>query len=135
MHGFDPLEEDLGDERAGRVTNPAPTPQELSMNEITLHGHVGNPPRIYHSGSGQSAVRFSLGVSDGYYDRRTGQWRNAPTVWHEVAVFGPLAEHVYDSLMAAEPGTSTRGRPARGLSAGAGPSPAATSGCAEHDRR
>jgi single-strand DNA-binding protein len=74
------------------------------MNEITIHGHVGNTPRIFHSGAGQAAVRFSLAVSNGYYDRRSGQWRDAPAVWHDVVAFGELANHVYDTLTAAEKG-------------------------------
>jgi single-strand DNA-binding protein len=71
-------------------------------NEVTLHGRIGDVPKLHATGTGGSAVRFSLAVDDSFYDSRTSQWRKAPTVRFEVVVFGGLADNVYDSLMASE---------------------------------
>ena len=69
------------------------------MNEITIHGHLGAAPKISHSKTNNTAiVTFSVAVSDGYYDRARNRWVDRPTVWHNVVVFGELANHAFDSL-------------------------------------
>ena len=69
------------------------------MNEITVHGRLGAAPKISHSKTDTAIVTFSVAVSDGYYDRARNRWVDRPTVWHNVVVFGELANHAFDSLV------------------------------------
>ena len=71
-------------------------------NTITLRGRPGEAPKLIASGERSTAVGLRLAVDDGYYDRQTGRWVERPTIWHDVIVFGALAENTFDSLMDSE---------------------------------
>ena len=66
------------------------------MNEITLTGNVGQI-RSNQTRSGDTVLSFSLGVNDRERDG-SGEWRDAPTVWHQVVVFGRTAENALASI-------------------------------------
>ena len=69
------------------------------MNEVTLIGNLTADP-VYRVAeqSGRGVVRFDIAVNRRRFDRDTQDYRDLPTVYHRVVAFGPLADHVSDSL-------------------------------------
>lgn len=61
------------------------------MNTITLHGTVGRDPELKYSQGGKAMLTFSVADSHGKDDRKT-------TTWHNILVFGTLAENVANSI-------------------------------------
>jgi single-strand DNA-binding protein len=69
------------------------------MNEITIHGNVGNAPKIAHGrNNGTAVVNFAVAINSRRFDRARGEWISRPTVWRDVVVFGDLASNVYDTI-------------------------------------
>lgn len=64
-----------------------------SVNKAILVGHVGKDPVIKTFSSGDKVANFSIATSDSWRDKNTGE-RKEKTDWHNVAVFGNLAEVV-----------------------------------------
>ena len=69
------------------------------MNEITLVGNLTADP-VYRVAeqSGRGVVRFDIAVNRRRFDRDTNDYVDLPTVYHRVVAFGPLADHVNESL-------------------------------------
>src|SRR5690625_1214241 len=61
-------------------------------NRITITGHLGADAELRFTDSGRPVLNFSVG--DGKSRRgEGGDWVEVrPTIWHRVAVWGPLAE-------------------------------------------
>lgn len=57
------------------------------MNTITVIGNVGRDPELRYANSGTAVLKFS--VADNY-----GRDDNKRTSWHNVTVFGEMAENV-----------------------------------------
>lgn len=57
------------------------------MNTITVIGNVGRDPELRFANSGTAVLKFS--VADNY-----GRDDNKKTSWHNVTVFGEMAENV-----------------------------------------
>ncbi len=57
------------------------------MNNITVIGNVGRDPELRYANSGAAVLKFS--VADNY-----GRDDNKKTSWHNVTVFGEMAENV-----------------------------------------
>lgn len=57
------------------------------MNTITVIGNVGRDPELRYANSGAAVLKFS--VADNY-----GRDDNKRTSWHNVTVFGEMAENV-----------------------------------------
>ena len=57
------------------------------MNTITVIGNVGRDPELRYANSGAAVLKFS--VADNY-----GRDDNKKTSWHNVTVFGEMAENV-----------------------------------------
>ncbi|MEE6280413.1 single-stranded DNA-binding protein [Georgenia sunbinii] len=72
-------------------------------NLITLRGRVGTEPSIHITAAGRQVVNFRLGSTSGFMDPVTRQWRDKPTEWFTVKVWGPAGDNVTSSL--------TRGTP------------------------
>ena len=63
----------------------------MSLNRVTLIGHLGQNPELRHlPTSGQPVTSFSVATDEVYTDK-LGQ-RQERTDWHNVVVFGKLAE-------------------------------------------
>lgn len=60
-------------------------------NHITITGNLGKDPEARITTSGKTVVEFTVG--DSY-----GKDQNKKTTWHNVVVFGELAEHVANSV-------------------------------------
>lgn len=71
----------------------------MSINRAILLGNVGHPPEIRAIPNGEDRVAtFSLGTTDRWRDRTTGEWRQT-TEWHQVVCHNQtlvkiIAEHV-----------------------------------------
>jgi len=69
------------------------------MNEVTLVGNLTADP-VYRVAeqSGRGVARFDIAVNRRRFDKDAGDYKDLPTVYHRVVAFGPLADHVNDSL-------------------------------------
>ncbi|MBC3189466.1 single-stranded DNA-binding protein [Pseudonocardia sp. C8] len=73
------------------------------MNEITLAGNLGKTPElVFSERTGEAVLRFSIACNDRYFDRQSGEWRDAKPVWTDVVAFGALAENAANSLAAGD---------------------------------
>ena len=62
----------------------------MSVNKVILVGNVGKDPEIRHLDSGVAVASFSLATSESY-NAKNGE-RVTTTEWHNIVVWGPLAE-------------------------------------------
>ena len=62
----------------------------MSLNRVTIIGHLGQDPEIRQLASGQAVGRFSVATDELYTDKE-GK-RQERTEWHQVVVFGRVAE-------------------------------------------
>ena len=69
------------------------------MNEVTLVGNLTADP-VYRVAeqSGRGVARFDIAVNRRRFERDSQDYKDLPTVYHRVVAFGPLADHVKDSL-------------------------------------
>lgn len=64
-----------------------------SLNKAILIGNLGKDPEIRNSKDGGQIANFSLATSEVWNDKATGE-KKEKTEWHNVVVFGRLAEIV-----------------------------------------
>jgi single-strand DNA-binding protein len=64
----------------------------MSVNKVILLGNVGNDPEIKVFDNGNKVANFSLATSE-KWKNKDGEQQEA-TEWHNVAVFGKLADIV-----------------------------------------
>ena len=62
----------------------------MSLNKVTLIGHLGQDPELRNLPSGQAVGRFSVATDEPYTDKE-GK-RQEHTEWHQVVTFGKVAE-------------------------------------------
>ena len=69
----------------------------MSLNRVTLIGHLGQDPELRHlPTSGQPVTSFSVATDEAYTDKQ-GQ-RQERTDWHHIVVFGKAAESCKEYL-------------------------------------
>ena len=61
------------------------------MNNITIVGNAGKPIELKYGQSGLAQGTFSVATTSGKDDKKV-------TVWHNVTVFGQMAEHAASSI-------------------------------------
>ena len=61
------------------------------MNNITVIGNVGRDPELRYANSGTAVLKFSVADTVGKDD-------NKKTTWHDITVFGEMAENVGSAL-------------------------------------
>jgi single-strand DNA-binding protein len=61
------------------------------MNTITIVGNVGKPIELKYSQSGMAQGTFSVATTSGKDEKKV-------TVWHNVTVFGQMAEYAASSI-------------------------------------
>lgn len=67
------------------------------MSNITIHGNLTDAPELrFAEGSGKAWATFQ--VAENHRAQRDGQWVDTPTEFHNVKVFGSLAENAAESL-------------------------------------
>lgn len=72
-------------------------------NTINVRGHVGTHPEIVITPAGRRLVKFRLGSTRGFRDRTTGEWREHPTDWFTVEVWGDKGINLDQSLRVGVP--------------------------------
>jgi len=61
------------------------------VNNITVIGNVGRDPELRYANSGTAVLKFSVADTIGRDD-------NKKTTWHDITVFGEMAENVGSAL-------------------------------------
>lgn len=64
----------------------------LSLNRMTVLGHVGNDPELRHAGNGTPVVNLSIATRKRWLDKQ-GQ-KQERTTWHRCVFWDKLAELV-----------------------------------------
>ncbi len=62
------------------------------MNSITITGSLGKEPELAYNNSGMPVCKFSVATN---HKKKNGE---EETTWHNIAVFGDMAEHCAESL-------------------------------------
>lgn len=57
-----------------------------SVNKVILLGNVGKDPEIRSFQNGSELAQFSLATTDGYKNKKTGEWVSN-TEWHYIKVY------------------------------------------------
>lgn len=63
----------------------------MSLNRVTLLGHLGQDPILQETQSGNSVCNLSIATNDSWVDK-SGQ-RQERTEWHRIVVWGKRAEN------------------------------------------
>lgn len=61
------------------------------VNKVIIIGNLGQDPEVKYSASGVAVTNFSVGVTEQWKDKNTGEKKQL-TEWVRVVVFGKLAE-------------------------------------------
>jgi len=61
------------------------------INKVILIGHLGADPETRYMPSGSAVTNLRLATSESWRDKETGEQQER-TEWHNVAMFGRLAE-------------------------------------------
>ncbi|MFI2708010.1 single-stranded DNA-binding protein, partial [Nocardioides sp. CER28] len=80
----------------------------MNDTQITVQGFVGGAVSLKKAGETEVAT-FRLGCTPRYFNRRTGQWVDAPTQWYTVNAWRGMARNVAGSLVKGD-GVSVVGR-------------------------
>ena len=62
----------------------------MSLNRVTIIGHLGQDPELRFLTNGQALGRFSVATDESYTDHEGN--RQERTEWHQIVVFGKVAE-------------------------------------------
>jgi single-strand DNA-binding protein len=62
-----------------------------SVNKVILVGNLGRDPEVRKMPSGDSVANLRIATSESWNDRQSGE-RKEKTEWHNVVIFGKLAE-------------------------------------------
>ena len=63
----------------------------MGLNKVMIIGNLGADPEIRHSSDGSAIANLSVGVSEKWRDKSTGEQKQK-TEWAKVVLFGKLAE-------------------------------------------
>lgn len=64
-----------------------------SVNKAILIGNIGKDPETRFMPDGKAVANFSIATSESWKDKSTGE-KQEKTEWHNIAVYGRLAEIV-----------------------------------------
>lgn len=62
----------------------------MSVNRVTLVGHLGNDPDLRHTDGGTAVANFSLATNERWKDKSGEQKEH--TEWHRIVAWGKTAE-------------------------------------------
>jgi single-strand DNA-binding protein len=66
--------------------------------EASMAGRVATVPSLGQARDGQPWAKFRMAVDDRVRNPGSGEWETAQTIFHDVVVFGKLAERAVDRL-------------------------------------
>jgi single-strand DNA-binding protein len=61
------------------------------INKVILIGSLGDAPEVKYAASGSAICSFSIATSESWVDKTSGEKKEL-TEWHNISVFGKLAE-------------------------------------------
>ena len=64
------------------------------MNRWEIRGRLGRDPETSTLKNGQRVTRFSVAVSNNYFDKKSGQWVEKDATWVKCSVWGDDGEEV-----------------------------------------
>lgn len=70
----------------------------MNDTQITVQGFVGGTVSLRKAGETEVAT-FRLGCTPRHFNRRTGEWADAPTQWYSVNAWRGMARNVAGSLV------------------------------------
>lgn len=65
-----------------------------NRNVHEVMGHLGKDPELRVTTTGKSVCRLSVATSNRTFDKKTKKWVDKDPDWHNVIVWGELAERV-----------------------------------------
>ena len=65
-----------------------------NRNVHEVMGHLGKDPELRVTTTGKSVCRLSVATSNRVFDKKTNKWIDKGADWHNVIVWGELAEKV-----------------------------------------
>jgi single-strand DNA-binding protein len=68
-----------------------------------LAGRIATEPTLGTTQDGQSWAKFRVAVEDRARNDATGEWEKAQTIFHDLVVFGRLAERTVGALRTGDP--------------------------------
>lgn len=69
------------------------------MNRLTITGYLGADPELsYVAATGKPVVRVRVADTPRSLNRETGQWEDGTTLWLRASAWGPMAEHIANSV-------------------------------------
>jgi len=68
-----------------------------------LVGRIATEPALGTTQGGQPWAKFRVAVEDRVRNEATGEWERAQTIFHDVVVFGKLAERTVGALHTGDP--------------------------------
>lgn len=69
-----------------------------NINRVIITGHLTADPELKYMPDGRAVCNFQIASSRRYKDKNTGEWVDAPPTFVRVAVFGPTAERLGETL-------------------------------------
>lgn len=69
----------------------------MSLNSVTIGGHLGHAPELRQTKGGTSVCNFSICANDRRKNSQTGEWEDYP-VWVDVTFFGGRADFLAKTL-------------------------------------
>lgn len=63
-----------------------------SLNQVMLIGNVGKDPKISQGANGGKVVSFPIATTEKGYTKQDGSKAEDQTEWHNIVLFGKLAE-------------------------------------------
>jgi single-strand DNA-binding protein len=69
----------------------------MNATLITFAGHLADAPELRFTPAGRAVARVRVAVNS-RYQNSDGTWVDGATSWHTVQAWGPLAEHLADSV-------------------------------------
>ena len=61
----------------------------MSLNKVTLIGHLGQNPEIRSTKDGKEIASFSIATTESWKDKQTSE-RKDKTEWHNITAFGAV---------------------------------------------
>ena len=72
------------------------------INKVILIGHLGADPEIRYTRAGGAVASFRIATTEKWKDRESGEQREK-TEWHNITIFGKLAEVVEQYVHKGDP--------------------------------
>jgi len=70
----------------------------VSLNRVTLIGHLGNDPDIRHTQDGRKIANLSIATSESWKDKNTGE-KKERTEWHRVVIFSEPLSNIAEQYL------------------------------------